>query len=402
MPTPSHPLSIPVAALRTSGDLPSRLGLHPRRRPADLAPRPVHAGRGPRVRADARRRPPGPRADRHSRGRGGRENIPRGEGVVFCANHESNVDAPILFYVLHPRLHVLYKAEFGRVPILGAAIRHARCVPVYRDDRDRSIRWLDEAVPMMRAGTSFLFHPEGTRSRPGSLLPFKKGGFIMAIQAQVPIVPVTIHGSYDAMRRGNALIFPATIGVRIGEPIETTGLTHDDRDALITDQVRIEDAGDAGAGGRSRTERKPGKGGRRRAGHGRRLSRAAAATARPRARQGDEGARRGTEGMMDTLVTLGRTLGFSSAAGINLYATVAILGLASRFGWVALPSAVPGVRQPLHHRRSARDVRHRVRRRQDSVGRLDLGHGAHGHPADRRRADCRGDAWRGVADRRGA
>ncbi len=167
----------------------------------------------------------------------GRENIPSGQGVVFCANHESNVDAPVLFYVLHPRLHMLYKAEFGRVPILGSAIRHARCVPVYRDDRDRSIRWLDEAVPMLRAGTPFLFHAEGTRSQPGVLLPFKKGGFIMAIQAQVPVVPVTIHGSYDAMRRGSALIFPATISVRIGEPISTTGLTTEDRD-LIIDQVR--------------------------------------------------------------------------------------------------------------------------------------------------------------------
>ena len=167
----------------------------------------------------------------------GRENIPVGRGAVFCANHESNVDAPVVFYALHPRLHMLYKAEFGRVPILGRAIRHARCVPVYREDRDRSIRWLDEAVPMLRAGTPFLFYPEGTRSQPGVLLPFKKGGFIMAIRAQVPIVPVTMHGAFNAMQRGSALIFPATIGVRIGEPIETAGWSTDDRDALI-DKVR--------------------------------------------------------------------------------------------------------------------------------------------------------------------
>ena len=120
---------------------------------------------------------------------------------------------------------------------------------------------------MLRAGTPFLFHPEGTRSRPGVLLPFKKGGFIMAIQAQVPIVPVTIHGSYDAMRRGNALIFPATIGVRIGEPIATTGLTTDDRD-LIIDQVRSRMRWRCWLWGRSRTKRASRKGGRRREGHG--------------------------------------------------------------------------------------------------------------------------------------
>jgi 1-acyl-sn-glycerol-3-phosphate acyltransferase len=108
---------------------------------------------------------------------------------------------------------------------------------VYRDDRDRSIRWLDEAVPMLAAGTPFLFFPEGTRSEPGTLLPFKKGGFIMAIRAQVPVVPVAMHGSYDAMARGSALIYPARISVRVGRPIETTGMTLDDRDGLI-EQVR--------------------------------------------------------------------------------------------------------------------------------------------------------------------
>jgi 1-acyl-sn-glycerol-3-phosphate acyltransferase len=134
---------------------------------------------------------------------------------------------------------MLYKAEFERVPLLGQAIKHARCVPVYRDDRDRSIRWLDEAVPMLAAGTPFLVFPEGTRSEPGTLLPFKKGGFIMGIQAQAPIVPVAVHGSYEAMKRGSWLIYPATVSVRVGKPIETVGMTLDDRDALIG-QVRAQ------------------------------------------------------------------------------------------------------------------------------------------------------------------
>jgi len=167
----------------------------------------------------------------------GREHLPAGRAAVYCGNHESNVDAPILFYVLHPRLHMLYKAEFSRVPILGPAMRHARCVPVYRDDRDRSIQWLDEATAMLRAGTSFLFFPEGTRGRPGALRPFKKGGFIMAIQSQAPIVPVAMHGADGAMKRGGALIYPVTVSVRVGEPVETAGCTVDDRDRLI-DTVR--------------------------------------------------------------------------------------------------------------------------------------------------------------------
>jgi len=90
---------------------------------------------------------------------------------------------------------------------------------------------------MLRAGTSFLFYPEGTRSEPGTLLPFKKGGFIMAIQAQVPVVPVATHGAYGAMKRGSWLIHPVTVSVRIGEPIETAGLTVNDRDVIV-DKVR--------------------------------------------------------------------------------------------------------------------------------------------------------------------
>ena len=167
----------------------------------------------------------------------GREHIPAGRGVVSAPTTRATSTRRYSSTCCTRGCTCSTRRSSAGSRSSVQAIRHARCVPVYRDNRDRSIRWLDEAVPMLRAGTPFLFHPEGTRSRPGVLLPFKKGGFIMAIQAQVPIVPVTIHGSYDAMRRGNALIFPATIGVRIGEPIATTGLTTDERD-LIIDQVR--------------------------------------------------------------------------------------------------------------------------------------------------------------------
>ena len=91
----------------------------------------------------------------------------------------------------------------------------------------------------LRAGHSFLIFPEGTRSRTGQLLPFKKGGFIMAIQAQAPIVPVAIQGGRAAMKRGSAFVRPVRVSVRIGTPIPTTGLTLDDRDDLIA-RVRTE------------------------------------------------------------------------------------------------------------------------------------------------------------------
>jgi 1-acyl-sn-glycerol-3-phosphate acyltransferase len=87
----------------------------------------------------------------------------------------------------------------------------------------------------LRAGNSFLIFPEGTRSRTGQLLPFKKGGFLMAIRAQVPVVPVAVQGGQAAMRKGSALVRPVRVTVRIGRPVLTAGLTTEDRDRLIAD-----------------------------------------------------------------------------------------------------------------------------------------------------------------------
>jgi 1-acyl-sn-glycerol-3-phosphate acyltransferase len=168
----------------------------------------------------------------------GLEQVPQ-RSVVFCSNHESNVDPPVLFEALHPQLHILYKAELHNFPLMGTVFDVGGFVAVDRRDREKALASIAEGARSLRAGNSFLIFPEGTRSRTGELLPFKKGGFIMAIDAQAPIVPVAVRGGRDAMRKGSRIIRPVHVSVRVGTPIPTAGMTLDDRDVLI-DRVRLE------------------------------------------------------------------------------------------------------------------------------------------------------------------
>ncbi len=171
----------------------------------------------------------------------GGENIQRRRAAVYAVNHTSNVEPPILFEALHPvfpRLRILYKAELRSLPILVRAWDLAGFVPLQRGNPEQSLPAIDQAAEALRNGNSFLIFPEGTRSRTGELLPFKKGGFIMAIKGQAPIVPVAIIGARDAMHKGSFVIQPVTVHVRFGEPVETAGMTLTDRDALAQ-RVRV-------------------------------------------------------------------------------------------------------------------------------------------------------------------
>jgi 1-acyl-sn-glycerol-3-phosphate acyltransferase len=163
----------------------------------------------------------------------GRERMEPGETYLFIANHQSYCD-PLALLVAIPRdVRFIVKKELERIPLLSLAMRVSGFVFINRNDRVNAVQGMNQAVLQMQRGDSFLVFPEGTRTRTGQMGPFKKGPFIMALQAGIPIVPTSLSGSFDVMPPTQFRIRPGTIKVTFHPPVETVGLGSDHRDALI-------------------------------------------------------------------------------------------------------------------------------------------------------------------------
>jgi 1-acyl-sn-glycerol-3-phosphate acyltransferase len=170
-----------------------------------------------------------------------------GRPRVYVANHQSQFDIPALILALPQPVRFVTKRELLYVPIFGQALWLAGFVFVDRGDRERAIRSLERAARRIRAGASVLVFAEGTRSPDGRLLPFKKGGFVLALQAGAPIVPVTVSGGRAVLPKGSLRLRPGRIDVRFAAPIDTTGYPLDARDDLIAAVRERITAGLAGA-----------------------------------------------------------------------------------------------------------------------------------------------------------
>jgi len=163
----------------------------------------------------------------------GLEKIDPGRSYVFIANHASHLDPPAIAVAIPNTLRFIGKASLSRIPLFGLAARRAGVIFIDRGNSHKTVADLNQAIAALTGGVSTLFFAEGTRSPDGRLLPFKKGGVMLALQAGLPIVPVTVTGSHALFPKGQRFIRPGTLCVTVGDPIEVNRFTLADRDRLL-------------------------------------------------------------------------------------------------------------------------------------------------------------------------
>jgi 1-acyl-sn-glycerol-3-phosphate acyltransferase len=162
----------------------------------------------------------------------GLERVDFSKPHVFVANHQSMIDVCALFRALPVPIRFVIKQELERVPFIGWYARSMGMIFIKRGRAREAAERLHGIVALVRGGDSLCAFPEGTRSRDGSIRPFKGGAFQVALQAGVPVVPIAIDGSGEVLPLSGFRVRPGTITVRIGDPIPTTGLRIGDRHAL--------------------------------------------------------------------------------------------------------------------------------------------------------------------------
>jgi len=158
----------------------------------------------------------------------GLERLDPQRSYVFIANHRSFLDTAAVFCYLGRRIGVIAKKELLKVPILGYGMGYVNILAIDRSNRARAFETMRAATDRLRRGVSFGVFAEGTRARPGELLPFKKGAFYMAVEAGVAVVPVAIKRTDELMGKGTGVARPGTMELVILDPIETTGLSADE------------------------------------------------------------------------------------------------------------------------------------------------------------------------------
>jgi 1-acyl-sn-glycerol-3-phosphate acyltransferase len=163
----------------------------------------------------------------------GLSNLNPGRSYILMPNHTSNLDIPVLQAYLPVQFRWLAKVELFKIPIFGHAMKRAGYISIDRSNRKSAIESLNKVAEIIKNGVSVIIFPEGTRSRSYEIQPFKKGGFVLAVDSGVPILPVIIHGTGRIMPKNQISIKPGNVTLEILKPIESSNYTRKTKNDLM-------------------------------------------------------------------------------------------------------------------------------------------------------------------------
>ena len=163
----------------------------------------------------------------------GLHNIDPAGSYIYMSNHLSNFDIPVLMAYLPVQFRWLAKAELFKIPLFGHAMKRAGHIRIDRSDRKSAIQSINKAAKTIRNGVSVVIFPEGTRSQDNNIQPFKKGGFFLAVDSGVYIIPIIIHGTWFIMPKKRFLVKPGNVVLEITSPIDSSDYTRKTKDDLM-------------------------------------------------------------------------------------------------------------------------------------------------------------------------
>lgn len=168
----------------------------------------------------------------------GTEHLQPGQSYIYVANHASMFDIPAVAAGIPDNIRIVYKRELEKVPVFGWGLRWSNYIGIDRGRGAEARRSLDEAIGKIRNGASVLLFGEGTRTADGRLQPFKRGAFHLAVRAGVPVVPLTINGSYGIVPKHSLRIRPGTVDLVLSPPISMETVTGKDAELELMERVR--------------------------------------------------------------------------------------------------------------------------------------------------------------------
>ncbi len=167
----------------------------------------------------------------------GIERLDRSTRYVYVSNHASMFDIPAIIAGIPDQIRIVYKRELERIPFFGWGLKWGSYIGIDRNRSADAMKSLQAAAEKIRRGASVLLYAEGTRTTDGKLQPFKRGAFNIAVKAGVPVVPLTVNGSYRILQKHSIIIRPGTINLILGNPIAIDGKTGKDAELELMQQV---------------------------------------------------------------------------------------------------------------------------------------------------------------------